>query len=492
MKKLLYLLLLVLFTVNTTKAQCNAGETEVTLNLYDSYGDGGGSVTIDGTTYTLGSGSSASFVLCMDLTVCTDIAFTATDSYPYENSWDVVDATGAIIASGADFSGKVGNCAPVTGLMTYVPDDNFEQALINLGYDNFLDDSVLTSNINTVEILDLDHENISHFTGIEDFTALRYFKCDANQFTHLDVSHNLALENLMCYNNSLTSLDLSNNIDLVYLSCQDNQLTSLDVSNNTALTELDCGYNQLTSLDVSNNTALINLNLYNNQLISLDVSDNTVLSSLSCSNNQLSSLDVSSNHNLTYLYAWNNSIVSVSLSTSAYYYNVDLSYNQLTFLDLTNTLFADTANSLFLYSNPNLYCVQVNDTINYYDVEDSAIVSYTIPIWSGVFSYIDSWTSFSTHCNFIYGCTDALALNFDSTANTDDGSCTYQMTYVPDDNFEQALINLGYDDVLDDSVLTASIDTVTILDIFNQNWNWTTTIADLTGIEDFTNFFRFK
>ena len=32
-----------------------------------------------------------------------------------------------------------------------------------------------------------------------------------------------------------------------------------------------------------------------------------------------------------------------------------------------------------------------------------------------------------------------------------------QNTYVPDNNFEQALIDLGYDDVLDDSVLTANI-----------------------------------
>jgi len=31
-----------------------------------------------------------------------------------------------------------------------------------------------------------------------------------------------------------------------------------------------------------------------------------------------------------------------------------------------------------------------------------------------------------------------------------------QTTYVPDDNFEQALIDLGYDDVLDDYVLTAN------------------------------------
>lgn len=32
-----------------------------------------------------------------------------------------------------------------------------------------------------------------------------------------------------------------------------------------------------------------------------------------------------------------------------------------------------------------------------------------------------------------------------------------QQTFIPDDNFEQELINLGYDDVLDDSVITANI-----------------------------------
>ena len=39
-----------------------------------------------------------------------------------------------------------------------------------------------------------------------------------------------------------------------------------------------------------------------------------------------------------------------------------------------------------------------------------------------------------------------------------------QKTYVPDDKFEQALIDLGYDTTLDDSVLTANISGVTSLD----------------------------
>jgi len=40
-----------------------------------------------------------------------------------------------------------------------------------------------------------------------------------------------------------------------------------------------------------------------------------------------------------------------------------------------------------------------------------------------------------------------------------------QTTYVPDDNFEQRLIVLGLDDVLDNYVLTSNISGVTHLDI---------------------------
>ena len=44
-----------------------------------------------------------------------------------------------------------------------------------------------------------------------------------------------------------------------------------------------------------------------------------------------------------------------------------------------------------------------------------------------------------------------------------------QLTYVPDDNFEQALINLGYDNILDNYVQTANIDTVTYLLVYAMN-----------------------
>ena len=83
---------------------------EATLTLSDSYGDGGGSVTIDGTTYTLAAGSSEDFAICIDLSICNDVVYTATDSWSYENSWSISDAAGTVLASGADASGQVGTC----------------------------------------------------------------------------------------------------------------------------------------------------------------------------------------------------------------------------------------------------------------------------------------------------------------------------------------------------------------------------------------------
>ena len=46
---------------------------------------------------------------------------------------------------------------------TYVPDDKFEQALIDLGYDTTLDDYVLTANISGVTTLDVDGKEISDY-----------------------------------------------------------------------------------------------------------------------------------------------------------------------------------------------------------------------------------------------------------------------------------------------------------------------------------------
>jgi hypothetical protein len=89
----------------------------VTVILYDSYGDGwnGNSFTVDGVDYTLDAinddGSAASFSgICIDLSVCNTATYNATGTYQSETSWEIVDASGAIIASGGANSDDFGNC----------------------------------------------------------------------------------------------------------------------------------------------------------------------------------------------------------------------------------------------------------------------------------------------------------------------------------------------------------------------------------------------
>lgn len=68
----------------------------------------------------------------------------------------------------------------VSAQTTYVPDDNFEQALIDLGLDDVLDDYVLISNISGVIYFDIRNKNISDLTGLEDFKSLTLLWLDGN------------------------------------------------------------------------------------------------------------------------------------------------------------------------------------------------------------------------------------------------------------------------------------------------------------------------
>ena len=111
-------------------------------------------------------------------------------------------------------------CSSLTSY-TYVPDNNFEQALIDLGYDNFLDNYVLTANINTVSSLDVASNSIVSLTGIEDFTALTTLDCGDNLLYYLNVNSNTALTYLDCGGNQLTILNVSQNTDKIIFQVLD-------------------------------------------------------------------------------------------------------------------------------------------------------------------------------------------------------------------------------------------------------------------------------
>ena len=124
---------------------------------------------------------------------------------------------------------------PLLGLsqpFTFVPDDNFEQALINLGVDFQLDDYVETQGIDTIANLYIPSNSIADLTGIEDFIALRELFCYSNQLTFLDLSNNSQLFEVSCGSNQLTSMDVrnGNNQGLWYFNSMNNQaLSCIDV-----------------------------------------------------------------------------------------------------------------------------------------------------------------------------------------------------------------------------------------------------------------------
>ena len=427
-----------------------------------------------------------------------------------------------------------------TAQTTAIPDANFEQALITLGYDNVIDGGVLTANISSVDTLDIPlFSGISDLTGIEDFTALTFLDCSNNNLTSLDVSQNTALTHLNCESNLLTSLDVTQNTALEYLGCGDNQLTnldvsqnasltelhcdsniwltSLDVSQNTALTYLDCSWNQLTSLDVSQNTALTELRCQYNQLTNLDVSQNTALTWLICDHNQLTSLDVSQNTALTVLACGSNQLTNLDVTQNTALTGLYCDYNQLTSLDVTqntalshlicdhnqltsldvsqhtaleylrcsyNNLFClNVANgnntnmiSFNANSNPNLSCIEVDDE------------NYSLLNWS----FIDNGVTFSTDCN---NSCSAICINDiinDTTTNyvsTPSFSTTSPAVYL--DNTENLTNADGCDSIINHYShfvfsATTCTDTIQIFDTTFVTINDTVTYNDtvLTSVTD--------
>ncbi|MEE4116452.1 MAG: T9SS type A sorting domain-containing protein [Marinilabiliaceae bacterium] len=285
---------------------------------------------------------------------------------------------------------------------TYVPDDIFENYLIGKGWDDVLDDSVITANISGRTYLDISYKSINDLTGIEDFLALQILHCENNNISSLDISNASVLRQLYCANNSLSSLDLSNNSALQLLSCYNNNIAGLNLNQNTALQNVNCYNNELETISVSGATKLEVFMCDANKITILDLSQNTALITVSCTSNQLIKLDARNGEN-----------------------------SRITTFNAT--------------SNPNLSCIEVDNA----EAANNGDTPYNY--WSK-----------------------------DVTATYSE-DCVLPRTYVPDDNFEQALIDLGYDNEIDDYVTTFIISSVSSLNVSGKN------IADLTGIEEFSD-----
>lgn len=244
---------------------------------------------------------------------------------------------------------------------TFVPDANFEQALIDEGYDSGpLDGNVLTSNISGILNLDIKNRGITNLTGIEDFSALKNLDCSGNLLINIDVRPLLNLQILWCFENQIINLNVDQNISLTALRCENNKLTSLNLSKNINLIDLACEQNKITTIDVSNSVSLNRFQCGNNLLNTLDVSTNVNLSYLSCEQNQLTSLNLLSNNQLSLLNCFNNQITELDLTRNPNLTDVNCSTNQLCSLNLNNSS-NSTITDINFDLNTNLNCVVVDN-----------------------------------------------------------------------------------------------------------------------------------
>ena len=104
-----------------------------------------------------------------------------------------------------------GNDLPIG--YTYIPDNNFEQELMDLGFDKtdtIQDNMVLTSDIENIKELHVDSLGIYNHTGIEDFKSIEILYCDWNELIKLDLSNNHALVKLHCERNKIRKLIVKN------------------------------------------------------------------------------------------------------------------------------------------------------------------------------------------------------------------------------------------------------------------------------------------
>ena len=264
-----------------------------------------------------------------------------------------------------------------TASVALIPDQNFEQVLIDFGLDILLDGKVKIENIDTVTILannifgtttSLYGRNISDLTGIESFTSLKSLDVGNNQLSNIDLSQNIQLELLSVAQNQISNLDLSNNNLLNWFSCSENQISNLDLSQNDSLVFLTCSANQISNLDLSNLINLEQIQCDINMLTSLDLSGCLSLKHLFCTANQLTGLDISGNPNC----------VTVVLGNS------NLGGNPITCLNLKN---GQQQITLTAPDCPNLTCVEVDDPAFWIQNSSSSV----------------PWT-FSTNCNYPAGC----------------------------------------------------------------------------------------
>lgn len=182
--------------------------------------------------------------------------------------------------------------------ITLIPDPNFEQALIDQNYDDVLNGSVLTSNIQDITFLNLTGADtfeesltapglgITDLTGIKAFTSLDTLWVQQNNLTILDVEDMTNITDIRAFFNDLEQININGLTNLEIIGLNVNKLSGINVSTNTNLKIFDVAQNELLGLDISSLANLTNMNVQDNaQLTCIQVESATRATSLNGNTN---------------------------------------------------------------------------------------------------------------------------------------------------------------------------------------------------------------
>jgi Leucine-rich repeat (LRR) protein len=184
-----------------------------------------------------------------------------------------------------------------------IPDPNFKQRVIALGYDENGDGNIQVSEAQKVTKLYVGGLGIVNLEGINSFTNLEELGCYGNKLQSLNVSGLKKLKHLYAYSNRIEKLDLGDITTLEALYIQDNfLLAELDVSKLVNLKELFFSNNRIKKLDVTGLNVLEKIEGGNNRIETATINKAPSLKSIILKNNPVKTqtIDIRGLMNLEY------------------------------------------------------------------------------------------------------------------------------------------------------------------------------------------------
>jgi hypothetical protein len=250
--------------------------------------------------------------------------------------------------------------------LTYIPDENLENYLIEIGKDDIIDSYVTNSQASSITEVKIEAEDnweigssigfwdfderfsnrISNLAGIEAFPNLESISLRGQNLDSINISKNPKLKTFGANFNTFKKLDTSNNPELEWLSIDSNEVTPiLDFSNNPKITMLSTPMCSIEGFigegghyDISNMPDLTFLDLYDNRLTSVDISKNTKLEEIRINmGNSISTIDFSNNILLETIWANSSGLEGeLDISNLTELKELNIAYNNISSINLLN------------------------------------------------------------------------------------------------------------------------------------------------------------